>query len=157
MRPRRIPWDLRRIRRDSLTPTWDWELSSGAVTVPQPTQLGLDTVRIDFGRPDANSYGARCGHGTATVPNYRGAGPLLPEGVLPQWLHQEPETTRPLLQRARRVPVPRPVRGVPGRNRGKGELLARARGHGKSRHDSRQARLNGCGGESDRRIPPNPQ
>ena len=106
-------------------------------------QFELDSICVQCRRPNASGHGARCGHGAASVQEHRSARAVLPEGVLPQRLHQEPETTRPLLQHARRVPIPRPVRGVSGRNGGKGELLARARGHGECRYDNRYARSDG--------------
>ncbi len=83
-------------------------------------------------------------------------GPFLPEGVLPQWLRQEPEATRPFLQYARRVPVRRDVGKLPDGNDGKGGLLAHARGPEQHGHDGRQSRLDGSGGEPDRRLPANP-
>ena len=51
---------------------------------------------------------ARCGADTAAVPDHRGrpgrrereTDTVLPEGVLSQWLHQEPEAARPFLQHA---------------------------------------------------------
>src|SRR3979409_589386 len=83
---------------------------------------------------------------------YRGAWSLLPEGVLSQWLHQEPEAARPFLQYAGRVSVQRHVGKLPGGKDGKGGLLAHARGPGQPRHDRWEARLDGSGGEPDRSI-----
>ena len=80
-------------------------LRSGFGSAPNPNQL--DAVCPNGRRPDASGYGTGCRHGTAAVFHHRGTGPLFPKGILPQWLHQEPETTRPLLQYARRIPIPR--------------------------------------------------
>ena len=67
------------------------------------SELSLDHSRADFRRPDADVNGARCGDNAPAMPYHGSSGPLLPEGVLPQRLHQEPETTGSLLQHARRV------------------------------------------------------
>ena len=75
-------------------------LRSGFGSAPNPNS-DLDTVCTECRRPDAGVYGAQRGHDTATVSHHRGARALLPEGVLPQWLHQEPEAARTLLQHAR--------------------------------------------------------
>ena len=49
-------------------------------------------------------------------------------------------------------PYQRHLGTLPGGNDGKGELLADARGPEQHRHDDRQSRLDGSGGEPDRRL-----
>src|SRR2546422_9567733 len=91
---------------------------------PQP-ELGVDPVRPDFRRPIPGLDSAQCGHGADTVPDHRGARGarrVLPEGVLPQRLHQEPQAARPLLQHARPVRLPGDVRALPARHDRKREL-----------------------------------
>ena len=77
-------------------------LRSGPGCCSQP-ELDVDTICPNCRRPNAGVVGAQCGYDTTAVPHYRGARALLPEGVLSQRLHQEPEATRPLLQHARQV------------------------------------------------------
>src|SRR5205823_9780828 len=60
------------------------------------------------------------------------------------------------LQYSRRVSVPRHLGTLAGRKNGKSGLLADARSHEQSRHDGRQSRLDGSGGEPDRQLPANP-
>ncbi len=57
------------------------------------TPNGLDTICADDRRPNADLYGARCGSDAATVSHHRGPGTLFPEGILSQWLRQEPKAT----------------------------------------------------------------
>ena len=49
------------------------------------------------------TIGAQCGHDTSAMPHHRSARSILPERILSQRLHQEPEATSPLLQHARQV------------------------------------------------------
>ncbi len=88
----------------------------------------LDTICANFGRQNADVLGAQRGHDTATVPHHRSwhRATVLPEGVLPQRLHQEPEATRALLQHARCLSVQRHFRALPRRDNRKGRLLADA-------------------------------
>jgi len=67
------------------------------------SELGLDTICTNLRRPNADIFSAQRGHGASGVSQHRGPGSLLPEGVFSQWLHQEPETTRTLLQYPRRL------------------------------------------------------
>src|SRR6516164_8495665 len=69
---------------------------------PQP-KLDVDTVCPEYRRPNAGDDSAQCGYDPAAVSDDRGTRAVLPEGVLSQRLHQEPETTRPLLQHARQI------------------------------------------------------
>src|ERR1700755_665727 len=115
----------------------------------------LVTIRAHYCRPDASAYGAQYGHGATAVSHHRSAGTVLSEGVLPQWVYQEPEAACPFLQYARCVPVPRPDGRLPNRNYGESKLLAYARGHGEHRHDARQSPSDGCGGEPTRHFPAN--
>src|SRR6202022_2928803 len=68
----------------------------------------------------------------------------------------EPEVARPLLQHARLLLLPGDVRTLPGRQNRKGGLLAAARRQEQSRHDDRQSRLDGSGGEPARDLPASP-
>src|SRR5438128_2721845 len=89
----------------------------------------MDTICANFGWPNADVFGAQRRPGATTVSDHGGSRTVLPEGVLPQWLHQEPEATRALLQHARRfrISVQRHFRALPDRNNGKGRLLAYSR------------------------------
>ena len=58
-------------------------------------------------------------------------------------------------QREYNLCVPRHVGALPGRNGGKGDLLAATRGPEQPRHDDRCPRLDGYGGEPDRSVPAN--
>src|SRR5205807_4020500 len=100
----------------------------------------MDTICANFGWPNADVFGAQRRPGATTVSDHGGSRTVLPEGVLPQWLHQEPEATRALLQHARRcrISVQRHFRALPDRNNGKGRLLAYAR----SSQDRKSTRLN---------------
>ena len=107
-------------------------LRSGPQSFPDPNQPEWLSLAPTDRRPSADDDGARCGADTAAVPDHRGrpgrrereADTVLPEGVLPQRLHQEPEATRPFLQHARRVSdwicVSGHVGTLPGGNRRKG-------------------------------------
>ena len=76
---------------------------------------------------------------------------VLPEGVLSQRLHQEPEAARTFLQHARhQFCLPGHFRTLPGRNDREGDLLADERGPEQSRHDDGYARLDGQGGGPNR-------
>src|SRR5260370_22084359 len=117
------------------------------------------------GRPNAGDDGAGCGADTAAMPDHRGGEgeTVLPEGVLPQRLHQEPEATGALLQYARlpndpgggELCVPCYVGALPAGNSGKGDLLAATRGPEQPRHDDRCPRLYGYGGEPNPSLPAN--
>ena len=92
-------------RRFAATEIWGLALSSGAARKPFPiptSRIGYRLRRRWTAKPGDD--GARCGADTAAVPDHRGrpggserADSVLPEGVLPQWLHQEPEATGALL------------------------------------------------------------
>src|SRR5260370_41207968 len=64
---------------------------------PQP-ERELEAIRANGRRPNASGYGARRGIDTATMYYYRSPRGLLPEGILSQRLHEEPQASRPVLQ-----------------------------------------------------------
>src|SRR6266852_1890434 len=78
----------------------------------------MDTICANFGWPNADVFGTQRRPGATTVSDHGGSRTVLPEGVLPQRLHQEPEATRALLQHARRcrVSVQRHFRALPDGN-----------------------------------------
>jgi cytochrome c peroxidase len=98
--------------------------------LPRSQPAGVAIAGVVGGRSSPDDDGAQCGDDTAAVPDHRGGdwAALLPEGVLPQWLHQEPEATGPFLQHTRRVSVPCHIRTLPGRDSRKSHLLADGRG-----------------------------
>src|SRR5437870_11336447 len=104
----------------------------------------MDTICANFGWPNADVFGAQRRPGATTVSDHGGSRTVLPEGVLPQWLHQEPEATRALLQHARRfrISVQRHFRALPDRNNGKGRLLAYARSSQQYWQDRKSTCLN---------------
>src|SRR6266702_3216740 len=109
----------------------------------------MDTICANFGWPNADVFGAQRRPGATTVSYHGGSRTVLPEGVLPQRLHQEPEATRALLQHARCLSLRRHFRTLPGRKDREGRLLAHARGQEQPRHDRRQTWLDGYGGDPD--------
>ncbi len=69
-----------------------------------PDSFGFTGNPLGFGYRDLGmGTFLRSGFGSAPNPNHRGTRALLPEGVFPQRLYQEPETTRPLLQYPRQT------------------------------------------------------
>jgi len=133
---RRIPLDLSqsfwlRYRDLGMGP------SSEAVLVPAPTRTGRGYHKHPVLTAKCKWPRRAMRHGTATVSPLRRPA-LLPKGVLSQWLHQEPETTRPLLQHARRRGIAFKVTSGTARQKDrKSRLLAHARGHEQPRHDNR--------------------
>src|SRR5207253_6036080 len=91
----------------------------------------MDTICANFGWPNADVFGAQRRPGATTVSDHGGSRTVLPEGVLPQWLHQEPEATRALLQHARRcrISVQRHFRALPDRRSEEHTSELQSRGH----------------------------
>ena len=134
----------------SATEIWDWGPSSEAVSFrPQP-ERGLDTVGPECRRP-VQVMARNAAADTATVSHHRGAGPTF--RVLPQWLHQEPEAARALLPYTRDLyPFDVPP-ALPGEERPKEVDCWPGRRSARPRLRPRQSRLDGSGGEPDRRVP----
>ena len=145
---------LRPIPTASATGIWGSAISSGAARnpVPDPNQPECLSLAPTRGRPNPGGDGARCGADAAAMPRPPRAGTGKPyfqkeffhNGYiksLKQLVHFYNTRDFDGPKREQDLLVQGHVRSLPGGNRGKGDLLAAARGQEQHRHDDRRPRL----------------